>query len=43
MRHRKAGRKLNRNSIEKAGGNVAEIIAPVKRPKGVKKTERDTE
>ena len=32
-----------KESIEKAGGNVAEIIAPVKRPKGVKKTERDTE
>ena len=32
-----------KESIEKAGGNVAEIIVPVKSPKGVKKTERDTE
>ena len=32
-----------KESIEKAGGNVAEITAPVKRPKGIKKTERDTE
>ena len=32
-----------KESIEKAGGNVAAIIAPVKRLKGVKKTERDTE
>tara|TARA_Y100000385_G_scaffold172918_1_gene179008 strand:- start:9 stop:515 length:507 start_codon:yes stop_codon:yes gene_type:complete len=32
-----------KESIEKAGGNVADIIAPVKRLKGVKKTERDTE
>jgi large subunit ribosomal protein L15 len=32
-----------KESIEKAGGNVADIIEPVKRLKGVKKTERDTE
>ena len=32
-----------KESIEKAGGNVADIIEPVKKLKGVKKTERDTE
>jgi large subunit ribosomal protein L15 len=32
-----------KESIEKAGGNVADIIEPVKRLKGVKKTEKDTE
>ena len=32
-----------KESIEKAGGNVADNIEPVKRLKGVKKTERDTE
>jgi large subunit ribosomal protein L15 len=32
-----------KESIEKAGGNVADIIEPVKRLKGVKKTERNTE
>ena len=32
-----------KESIEKAGGNVADIIEPVKRLMGVKKTERDTE
>jgi large subunit ribosomal protein L15 len=32
-----------KESIEKAGGNVADIIEPVKKLKGVKKTERNTE
>jgi large subunit ribosomal protein L15 len=32
-----------KESIEKAGGTVAEIIAPVVRPKGVKKADRISE
>jgi large subunit ribosomal protein L15 len=32
-----------KESIEKAGGTVAEIIAPVVRPKGVKKADRVSE
>ena len=32
-----------KESIEKAGGTVAEIIAPVVRPKGVKKADRTSE
>ena len=32
-----------KESIEKAGGTVAEIIAPVVRPKGVKKADRASE
>ena len=32
-----------KESIEKAGGNVADSIEPAKKLKGVKKTERDTE
>lgn len=32
-----------KESIEKAGGSVADIIAPVVRPKGVKKADRTSE
>ena len=32
-----------KESIEKAGGSVADIVAPVERPKGVKKADRVAE
>ena len=35
--------KCAKESIEKAGGSVADVIAPVVRPKGVKKADRTSE